>query len=135
MAEALAHALRRMIWTCACMDVAVGTYANQVEVPMPDVLGDLRAARREAGWPETICLDRCVVEEVQGLWALDIRTTGACCGHNKLPPYIGVEAADIERMKALGYQVQVNPNRPTAEDSFIPNSVFAVQQITPQDRT
>lgn len=70
--------------------------------------------------PNGYCLDRCVAEEVMQLWMLGITTTGCCCGHGKLPGYIGVIEFDIPRMKEMGYVVASNPTRPRAEDSFSP---------------
>lgn len=66
------------------------------------------------------CLDRCIAEEVMMLWILGITTTGCCCGHGKVPPYIGVIDSDIPRMKAYGYSVSFNHMRPDDEDSFTP---------------
>lgn len=107
---------------CACINVAMGSYANQIEVPAPEVLRTMRAA---AGLSGTICLDRCVAAEVQALWAKGITTTGCCCGHNTAPPFIGVVPADIGRMKAMGYAVAHNPGRPGDEDSFSPQQAMA----------
>jgi hypothetical protein len=68
------------------------------------------------------CLDRCIAEEVMALWTLGITTTGCCCGHGKVPPYIGVIDEDIGRMKGMGYVVKPNhnPGRESDQDSFYP---------------
>lgn len=41
---------------------------------------------------DTICLDSCIAEDVQTLWANGIHTLGSCCGHNQAPPSIVVES-------------------------------------------
>lgn len=104
---------------CDCINVDFGSNDNAVWLPRPDhmKLTDEQRARPE------ICIDRCLEKEIIELWALGISTTGNCCGHNKLDGYIGVIDSDIPRMKAIGYEVAPNPNRPSDEDSFYPKSV------------
>ncbi|MBO9671956.1 MAG: hypothetical protein J7577_00815 [Sphingobacteriaceae bacterium] len=72
---------------------------------------------------EIICVDACLSEEIRMLWGLGISTTGCCCGHNYLPPFIGVIDEDIPTMKALGYEVQPNETDLTREDGFKPKSI------------
>jgi len=91
---------------CRCINVDIGSYANQVPLTAP--------------WGRTYGIDRCIADEIASLWALGIRTTGCCCGHNTQRGFIGVEDEDIERMKCLGYTVRPNEIRPGAEDSFYP---------------
>lgn len=103
-----------MEWKCSCgPEVKVQEYQNQVWVPAPPHMP------KEKGY----CLDRCVAQEVMQLWKDGITTTGCCCGHNAMEPYIGVIDQDIPSMKAKGYVVHSNPNRPSAEDSFYPKSI------------
>ena len=107
-----------MVSGCQCIGVEVGSYENQVELAPPLVL---RRNTPEGEPARTVCVDRCLADEIQGLWALGIRTTGCCCGHGgAAPAFIGVIPADIGRMKALGYVVLPNTSRPEAEDSFTP---------------
>jgi len=104
---------------CKCINIEIGSYDNQVEVmPLPH----MSAYKAKVGGADTICLDRCIAEEIKYLWSLGITTTGCCCGHNKEIGYIGVIEKDIRKMKRLGYRVILNPIRPNDEDSFIPNS-------------
>jgi hypothetical protein len=91
---------------CTCNNVEVGSYANQIWVHSPSHMYKVNG----------YCLDRCVAEEVMGLWMLGITTTGCCCGHGKVTPYIGVINKDIARMKEFGY----SPTRSSDEDSFSP---------------
>lgn len=97
---------------CRCVNVEVGSYDNQVVLIPPSWSSHM-----------TICVDRCLWEEIVNLWYIGIQTTGCCCGHKKGHPYIGVIDSDIPRMKQMGYQVHPNPCRPNDEDSFYPKSV------------
>jgi hypothetical protein len=99
---------------CDCVDVEIGSYANQVLLSAPSHMP------KENGY----CIDRCLAGEVQELWARGVTTTGCCCGHNKVAPFIGVAPDDIQTMKALGYRVRPNPMRPNDEDCFVPMSVL-----------
>ena len=85
------------------------SFANQVELKAP-------------AWSskDTICVDTCLKDEILFLWGIGIRTTGCCCGHNKVEGFIGVFDEDIHKMKELGYKVQFNSCRPIDEDSFEP---------------
>jgi hypothetical protein len=107
---------------CNCKNVAIGSYDNQVVTNLPHHMIAYKAAGRFSN-VDSICLDVCIAEEVQDLWLLGITTTGCCCGHNKMPSYIGVIPNDISRMKDLGYEVAFNPSRPDDEDSFTPTSI------------
>ena len=109
-----------MIKACACINVPMGSYANQVEVPIPPHMVDYEASRLAAGLAATICLDRCIAAEVQELWTAGVRTYGCCCGHNKGEPFINVHPGDAGRMKAMGYVVHARPADPSAEDTFTP---------------
>lgn len=100
------------MFKCTCVNVEPGSYNNQMVVHAPAHMP------KEDGY----CLDRCIAEEVMTLWQLGITTTGCCCGHGRVPPYIGVADEDIPRMKEWGYIVKpnVNPGRENDEDSFTP---------------
>lgn len=50
-------------------------------------------------------IDRCVLPELQRLWAQGIRTVCSCCGHGDASrAYIRVDGRDAEKMLALGYE-------------------------------
>jgi len=106
---------------CNCKNVEFGSYDNQVELPRPSHM----RGRKEGSDSETICVDRCLSNEIQELWWLGIATTGCCCGHNKgnQYPFIGVIETDIQKMKDMGYVVQFNPMHPQRQDGFIPKSL------------
>ena len=98
---------------CHCESVEVGSYDNQIWVHAPSHMP------KENGY----CLDRCIAEEIMQLWMKGITTTGCCCGHKKIPPFIGVIDADISKMKLMGYEVAPNKIRPMDEDSFYPKGI------------
>lgn len=99
---------------CNCNNVDIGSYSNQVELPRPKHM----MGRGEGTQSDTICIDVCISDEVKQLWAQGISTTGCCCGHNKLKGFIGVIDTDTSKMKALGYEVQINTLRPADRDTF-----------------
>src|SRR5690606_2748044 len=88
---------RSRLTMCACVNVAIGTYANQVQLPRPPHM----AGRREGTASDAICVDACLADEVRALWAEGIRTTGCCCGLYALPGDIGGVDEDVLRMRAL----------------------------------
>ena len=95
---------------CRCNNVQMGSYGNQLWVHPPAHMP------KDNGY----CLDRCIAEEVMQLWMKGIITTGCCCGHGKVAPFIGVATEDIPKMKEMGYQVAPNSCRTGGEDSFTP---------------
>jgi len=96
---------------CDCINVKCQTYDNQVKLVAPV-------------WSskDYICVDTCLMNEILVLWNRGIITTGCCCGHNYLEPYIGVTDEFIPLMKELGYKVHFNHMRPGDEDTFVPNT-------------
>lgn len=76
----------------------------------------------------TVSIDKCLLPEILELWEMGIKTTGCCCGHGRIEPFIGVDFDDIQKMKDLGYKVHYNKCRPNDEDSFIPKTVLNYQK-------
>lgn len=105
---------------CNCVNIEPGSYGNQIELSLPPHMAVYKAKQ---GGSKTICVDRCLTEEIQSLWTIGITTTGCCCGHNKLYSYIGVINEDIPRMIDIGYEIRFNHSRPNDNDSFIPKSI------------
>lgn len=105
-------------YACDCVDIEIGSYDNQVVLPRPPHMPSTRGV-------DTICVDACLKDEILHLWSIGITTTGCCCGHNKLEPFIGVDDKDIQRMKDMGYIVHPNNCRPGDEDQFYPKSLEA----------
>lgn len=99
---------------CDCRNIDIGSYDNQVLLPRPQHM----KGRKEGSSADFISVDACLKEEILALWSLGIRTTGCCCGHNKVEGYIGVIPEDVPKMQAIGYQVQYNPYRPEDISTF-----------------
>lgn len=111
---------------CLCKNVEVGSYHNQVELPAPDFMKSYLKARGQN--TDTICVDTCLSFEIQNLWYWGIATTGCCCGHNKVPPYIGVIESDILRMRSFRYKSHQGKN-----DSFYPKTLPLPQSVKDED--
>jgi len=110
---------------CNCVNVKIGSYDNQVELLRPKCM----IGRTEGTNSNTICIDKCIAEEIKYLWSLGIRTTGCCCGHNKQEGYIGVIEKDIETIKKGGYKVLFNKNDLNDEKNFMPKSHNVVDKV------
>lgn len=104
---------------CKCINIEIGSYGNQVELPAPKHLIEWaeKVNFSLGGDRKTVCIDKCLEKEIKALWSEGITTTGCCCGHNKVGPYIGVIEKDVSWMKSRGYKVSHN------ENSFIPMTV------------
>lgn len=105
---------------CDCVNIKIGSYDNQVELQRQKCM----IGRTEGTKSNTICIDKCMVEEIKYLWSCGVRTTGCCCGHNKQKGYIGVIDKDIEFMKKGGYKVLINKDNLGDERNFIPKSHY-----------
>jgi len=106
---------------CNCINVKMGSYDNQVELPRPKcMIGRAEGSPN----PKTICIDKCIAEEIQYLWSCGIRTTGCCCGHNIQEGYIGVIDKDIGFMKKSGYKILIDKQNLKEERNFIPKSHY-----------
>ncbi len=118
--------MRKYICNCTGKE-KIGEYETCVFIPRyPDMEPTISCMEKEYlranNW-EGISIDSCLVDEIKELWSKGIRTTGCCCGHNQIAPYIGVVDEDIPKMKEMGYKVAPNPCRPRSEDSFYPKSL------------
>lgn len=97
---------------CDCVNVAMGSYDNQVVLRPPfPVRGGV------AG------IDRCISDEILSLWAAGIVTQASCCGHNRAPAFIAVADEHITRMEGLGYEHLPNHMNPSDNSCFVPKSV------------
>lgn len=99
---------------CGCNpEVKPQNYKNQITMYSPSL-------------NKEISIDRCLAVEIKFLWSIGIKTTGCCCGHNVLLPYIGVEEQHIDKMIRLGYKVQFNTSgieNFNRMDSFYPKTI------------
>ena len=107
----------------ACVDVPFQTYECCYHITVP-WLCKFPWEEDSMKKPKTVSIDKCLLPEILELWEMGIKTTGCCCGHGKLEPFIGVDFDDIQKMKDLGYEVYYNEHRPNDEDSFIPKTVM-----------
>lgn len=87
---------------CNCINIPMGSYANQTILQYPDWFVSERKVRA-AG------IDNCILEEIKTLWERGIQTSESCCGHNISPAYISVLPEYIPRMMELGYKHLICP--------------------------
>lgn len=59
---------------------------------------------------DTICLDACIADTIQQLWANEIVTLSSCCGHNELNPSV-VVANDEDMAKVQSILQKIDPTR------------------------
>lgn len=79
--------------------------------------------------PKYVSIDKCLLPELLSLWEQGIHTTGCCCGHAKLPPFISVRESDILRMESLGYEHGLNHCRPEDKSTFLPKTKLSYEEI------
>lgn len=110
-----------------CMDVPFQTYECCYHITLP--------WKCKHPWeddskkePMIVTIDKCLLPEILQLWEMGIKTTGCCCGHGKIEPFIGVDFDDIQKMKDLGYKVYHNECRPDDEDSFVPKTILSYEK-------
>lgn len=94
---------------CKCVNVQMGSFANQVVLSIPEHMKQYRDNRVADGLSPNVCIDRCIAEEIKHLWSLGIHTRGSCCGHNKQSGMINVADESINKMFILGYKEYPNP--------------------------
>lgn len=111
---------------CDCVNVAMGSFDNSVIMGYYPVMRQYRDNRVAAGLSgDGIYIDRCLVDEVVALWKAQIRTHGQCCAHNipGVRPMINIDAEDMDKALALGYEIYKFENDPERRDTVIPKSV------------
>lgn len=56
-------------------------------------------------FPSHFCCDFCLEDELFQLWRCGVHTTGSCCGHGIMQPYIQVlDGESVQKMHELGYE-------------------------------
>lgn len=78
-------------------------YANQIQIELPEWSTE-RARRIKEGMSTCVCIDPCIVEDIQFLWESGIETLNSCCGHNCRYAWVAVPESCYEKMKGLGYR-------------------------------
>lgn len=77
------------------------------------------------GYKETVCVDKCLKEEIEFLWSNNIVTKGCCCGHGRKLGFIQVAEGCIDKMISMGYQNYIYEDAyggVKRRDAFIPQS-------------
>ena len=57
-------------------------------------------------------VDSCIAEQVQYLNMMGVVTVGCCCGHGEHPGDIGVDIGSKDKLAALGYPIEIDPEWP-----------------------
>jgi hypothetical protein len=91
---------------CACVDVDMGSYANQEVRALP-----FSTKRHPVVGTKMVGIDRCILPDVEYLWSQGIETIESCCGHGQTTGYILVKPEDCSKMRAFGYDVDAK-NQP-----------------------
>ena len=81
----------------------VYAHSRQIVLPMPDWFDDYEFRVKE-NMSTSVCVDCCIVDNINELWEQAIETTGCFCGHNKMRPWVSVTADDYISMLDLGYE-------------------------------
>lgn len=111
-----------------CKDIEFGTQNCCYNIMLPYYVTD-PCIPNCPEMAKTVAIDKCLLPEIISLWEKGVKTTGCCCGHDKLAPYIGVQPEYIDKMLELGYKVAFNTCRPEDSDSFIPKTKFNYGEI------
>lgn len=83
---------------CTCVNVAPGSYANQETRALP-----FATVRFPVAGTKLVGIDRCVLPDIEALWAMGIETVESCCGHGS-QGYVAVVESAIPVMLEMGYQ-------------------------------
>lgn len=104
---------------CDCKNIYFGderNHAQRIRVKIPSHMKSYKQARLKDGLSDLICIDPCIFNEIQSLWALGIITYGSCCGHNIVESMVNVHDNDVQLMLELGY-IQNHIDK-TRKDTF-----------------
>lgn len=75
-------------------------HGTDVVVPLPKFL-----AQYCPNNPDDVCIDECILSNIQCLWEEKIHTLGSCCGHSKENPAIviadGYVLEDVKRIRFM----------------------------------
>lgn len=77
---------------------------------------------------DTICLDACIADTIQQLWAHDIVTISSCCGHGEMPPSV-VVCNDTDMAHVDATLKLIDPSR-TWQVSQWQRVVYTAQTVT-----
>ena len=105
--------------SCKCSNIVPQTkecYNQMIVVDIPPHMREYKSNRTKEGLSDKICIDPCIIEEIQYLWKKGIVTYGSCCGHNKFESFVNVSDKDIDIMISMGY-IQNHPDK-DRKDTF-----------------
>jgi len=52
----------------------------------------------------TVCVDECIVTQIQALWKAGVQTLGCCCGHGKSDPSVVIPSTYDPTATELAYR-------------------------------
>ncbi len=90
-----------------CKDIEFSSYGCAYAIYLPYKVEGYKAKFSKEG-AKLVMIDKCLLPEILGLWEKGIKTTGCCCGHNKLEPFISVRKEFVKDMEEMGYKHQEN---------------------------
>ena len=108
-----------------CTDIGIGSYNCAYNIMLPYLVKDPTDPEREP-FSKMVAIDKCLIGEVISLWEQGIKTTGCCCGHGKLMPFIGVKSEYAKKMAELGYKEM---DAQGFKNHFTPKTVIAYGKI------
>lgn len=71
---------------------------NQVVVDLPEHLHQYRENH-------TVCIDECIIDQIQALWDAKIETMGCCCGHGKTKPSVIIHESSNQEIVTLAKDI------------------------------
>jgi len=98
-------------------------YGKEIVLNLPDHLIPWKERR-------TVCVEACVVDQIQARWDANIETLGGCCGHDKEPPSVIIEKhytkLDVE---VISHILESNDTRGWTVLQWKPEQLMAVAPI------
>ena len=91
---------------CECKNINQQTqecYDQMVSLKIPDHMEIYRKSKIKNNGTDRVCIDPCIVSEIEWLWSKGIATYGCCCGHNKQESFVNVDDSNIQQMLGMGY--------------------------------
>lgn len=81
-------------------------HKNEVVLQVPDTV-NLKYNAPDQKTRTTVCIDKCIVDEIKLLWDNGVVTCGCCCGHNdpRYYPYIIIKKDHLLKAINLGFEV------------------------------
>lgn len=114
--------ISKYLTMCNCLNVSIGSYANQTIIQYPDWFVSEKKIRA-AG------IDNCILEEIKQLWESGIQTSESCCGHNVAPAYISVIDTHIPKMLEHGYENLILIGQPSFDERGFRADVFKPKSV------